>query len=462
MVTKLLPAGQSAASKPRSQSVRLRTLTMLRWMGVIGQATAVIGAALFLDLNIPIGYCSIAIGASILFNLLTTFLMPPSTRLSERAAFMSQLFDLYQLTILLFLTGGLNNPFSLLFLAPITIAATVMSLKLTIILGCWGIFLATTLIFGHLPLTTHTGEIVAMPLLILWGMWAAIVIGIIFVAGYARQIAMETFSMSQALTATQLALAREQQLTALGGVVAAAAHEMGTPLATIKLTSSELVEDLSDRPQLAEDAALIREQAERLGTILKDMGESGRDDLHTKSAPLVAVIEEAAAPHMDRGKDLVLTFNGSESYQGMKDIPVIPRSPEIMHGLRNLIQNAIDFGQSRAEVRTDWGDRRIRVIVQDDGRGYPTDLLGRIGEPFVSQQRYRTEIDLERPAYEGMGLGLFIAKTLLERSGAALSFINVENSKSQPSGALVSVVWDRALLEAASPRAYGVNPQWRN
>ncbi|MEM0977339.1 MAG: ActS/PrrB/RegB family redox-sensitive histidine kinase [Pseudomonadota bacterium] len=442
----------------RSHWVRLQTLTTLRWLGVTGQTIALLVAHYVLDLDLRIGLCSIAIGASVLFNVLTTFLLPKTTRLSERAAFLSQLFDLYQLTILLFLTGGLNNPFSILLLAPITVSATVLSLRSTLILGGFGIFLATTLIFGHLPLMTIGGEIIEMPTLILWGGWAAIIVAIVFVASYARIIAVESFSMSQALAATQLALAREHQLTALGGVVAAAAHEMGTPLATIKLTSGELAEDLRDKPELAEDAELIRTQADRLGEILRNMGRQGRDDLHLKSAPLAAVIEEAAEPHINRGKDVTLTFNGFERYDGLKDMPIIPRSPEIMHGLRNLIQNAVDFGTLTVSVRTDWGPRKVRVIVQDDGPGYPTDLLGRIGEPFAARLRHSEKMHLERPEYEGMGLGLFIAKTLLERSGAELSFLNVSKSVDEMSGALVTVVWDRALLEASRTDPQGQNP----
>ncbi|MEM9715127.1 MAG: ActS/PrrB/RegB family redox-sensitive histidine kinase [Pseudomonadota bacterium] len=448
----------SAQTLVRSHWVRLSTLTLLRWLGVGGQVLAILVSLFVLELDIPLGLCSLAIGASILFNLLTTFLLPTSTRLSERAAFLSQLFDIYQLTILLFLTGGLHNPFSILLLAPITISATVLSLRSTLILGGFGIFLATTLIFGHLPLRTFEGEIVQMPDILLYGMWAAITVGIVFVAGYARQIAQETFSMSQALAATQLALAREQQLTALGGVVAAAAHEMGTPLATIKLTSSELAEELADQPELVEDAQLIRAQADRLGQILRDMGRQGRDDLHMKSAPIAAIVEEAAEPHLDRGKDVVLSYNGYDDYEGLRDMPTVARSPEILHGLRNLIQNAVDFAHDAVEVRTDWGERKIRVIVQDDGKGYPTDLLGRIGEPFV-KQGYSNQVELDRPEYTGMGLGLFIAKTLLERSGAEINFVNVEGTSTETSGALVSVVWERSLMEQESEALSATNPQ---
>lgn len=448
----------TSQSLVRSHWVRLRTLTNLRWLGVAGQSISLVVAIFVLELDLLVGLCVAAVGASVLFNLLTTFLLPQTTRLSERAAFMSQLFDLLQLTFLLFLTGGLNNPFAILILAPITISATVLSMRSTVILGGAGIILASALVFHNIPLHTGEGVITEVPQIILWGMWFAIVVTIIFLASYARLIALETFSMSQALTATQLALAREQQLTALGGVVAAAAHEMGTPLATIKLTSAELISDLEDKPELVEDAELIHSQAVRLSQILKDMGRQGRDDLHLKNAPLAAVVEEAAEPHLYRGKDVRLSYNGYERYDGLKDMPVISRSPEIMHGLRNLIQNAVDFANNSVSVRTDWGIRKIRIIVQDDGPGYPTDLLGRIGEPFVAKAGFTEKVPFERPEYQGMGLGLFISKTLLERSGAELSFINIDANETLASGALISVVWDRALLEAASQQELGENP----
>ena len=184
-------------------------------------------------------------------------------------------FDLLQIGFLLYLTGGLNNPFALLLLGPVTISATALSLRSTMVLCSTAIVLVTLLSIIHLPLITQTGETLAMPSLFVFGQWTAMVIAIVFTSAYSHRVTTEVHSMGDALAATQMALAREQKLTDLGGVVAAAAHELGTPLATIKLASAELMTELKDTPDLAEDAALICEQADRCRDILRDMGRAG-------------------------------------------------------------------------------------------------------------------------------------------------------------------------------------------
>ena len=288
----------------RSEWVRLQTLIVLRWMAIVGQIVAIVSAQSFLGLNLEIGYCSIAIGASILFNLLASFLVPSNKRLSQKATIFSLLFDLTQLGILLYLTGGLSNPFSLLLLAPVTISATALTLKATFFLGGYAIAMTTLLTYFYIPFTFKNGNVAILEPLFIWGNWTALLIGTIFLSGYARRVTIETFSMSQALAATQMALDREHKLTALGGVVAAAAHEMGTPLATIKMVATELEDELKFNQELQEDARLIREQAMRLSEILKDMGRTGKDDLHLKNAPVTEVVREAAEPHINRGKIL--------------------------------------------------------------------------------------------------------------------------------------------------------------
>lgn len=254
--------------------------------------------------------------------------------------------------------------------------------------------------------------------------------------------------MSDALAATQLALAREQKLTDLGGVVAAAAHELGTPLATIKLASAELVHELHHQPDLREDAELIVQQTDRCRDILHDMGRAGKDDLHMRQAPLITVVESAAEPHMDRGKNVILNSLGLAVAPDAQ--PSILRMPEIIHGLRNLVQNAVDFAETTVWIELRWSDETITVRILDDGMGFPNQLLGRLGDPFMGRRR-RAKRDKTRPEYEGMGLGLFIAKTLLERSGASLRFANgmdeAGNLRKQV-GAVVEVRWPRSAIDA--------------
>ena len=451
----------------RSSWIRLRTLILLRWVAIIGQLTAITVAQQVYHVQLELGLCYLAIGISVMGNLTAMLLFPQNKRLTEFENFLMVLFDLLQLAILLYLTGGLNNPFSLLLLGPVTIAANVMSTRSTLIIGGAAIIVATLLARFHLPLRTNLGLVLDIPEILLFGNWAAIVIAIVFFGAYSHRISAEVQSMSEALAATQMALAREQKLTDLGGVVAAAAHELGTPLATIKLTSAELIEELDDRPDLKEDAALIREQADRCRDILRDMGRAGKDDLHLRQAPLSTVIHEAAEPHIHRGKQV--HFAEGPGPDGDVQQPSILRKPEIIHGLRNLIQNAVDFARAQVWVEAEWTPDRITVSIMDDGRGYPAQIIGRIGDPFMRRKRAETDLRT-RPEYEGMGLGLFIAKTLLERSGAELSFANgsdpYQNLTDDPErrGAIVLVSWPRKLIDAQSgesPVPSGANKPFR-
>ncbi|QFT74661.1 sensor histidine kinase RegB [Ruegeria sp. THAF33] len=435
----------------RSSWIRLRTLILLRWVAIIGQLTAITVAQRYYDVQLELGLCYLAIGISVMGNLTAILLFPQNKRLTEFENFLMVLFDLLQLSILLYLTGGLNNPFALLLLGPVTISANVMSTRSTLIVGAVAIVLTTVLAEFHLPLRTSLGLVLDIPDILLFGNWAAIVIAIVFIGAYSHRVSSEVQSMSEALAATHMALAREQKLTDLGGVVAAAAHELGTPLATIKLTSAELIEELDDRPDLKEDAALIREQADRCRDILRDMGRAGKDDLHLRQAPLSTVVNEAAEPHVGRGKEV--HFSEGPAQDGDVQQPSILRKPEIIHGLRNLIQNAVDFARANVWVEAEWTDGRITVSIMDDGRGYPPHMIGRIGDPFMRRRRAESD-QRARPEYEGMGLGLFIAKTLLERSGAELEFANGSDpyqhltDNPERRGAIVKVTWPRKLIDA--------------
>lgn len=434
--------------------VKLRTLTTLRWAAVAGQIAAIGISQRLFDLQIELGLCAIAIGLSIIANLIFHFVYPENKRLSEREATMMLAFDTVQLGVLLGVTGGINNPFALLIMAPVTVAATALSLPATLAVGQAAIVILSVISWLHLPLVNTAGEELNLPELFAIGYWIAIVVSIIFIGIYTRRVSTEIQSMGQALLATQMALAREQKLTDLGGVVAAAAHELGTPLATIKLVSSEMIGDLEPGTDLHEDATLIRDQADRCRDILRSMGRTGKDDLHLRQALLEAVIEEAAEPHRERGKRIIIQ-SGTGAVLPEKQ-PIILRHPELIHGLRNLIQNAVDFASSTVWIETCWTDETLTVRILDDGTGYPPHLLGRIGDPFLRKGR-KPERDKRRPEYEGMGLGLFIAKTLLERTGADLNFANGTDPYTgvarpgERSGAIVELVWPRGPKGIEAP-----------
>ena len=425
----------------RSNWIRLRTLAMVRWFAITGQVSALVVGQQYFGLQLALIPCAVVIGMSILTNVIAVVIFPGSRRLSEAETVLTLLFDTLQLSLLLAFTGGLNNPFALLILAPVTIAATVLPTRSTLMLASCAIIMITLVSLAHISLRTLDGNILEMPAVFVFGFWVAIVTGILFISIYTRRVTVEMTSMAEALLATQMALAREQKLTDLGGVIAATAHELGTPLATIKLTSSELMEELSENEELRADASLIREQADRCRDILRSMGSAGKDDIHLHAAPWSAVVREAAEPHLNRGKDVFFEYVGDLGEEPNQ--PFALRKPEVIHGLRNLIQNAVDFARTEVCVQIGWSETSLTVEISDDGQGFSPQVMNRIGDPFV-KQRERNSRQTARPGYDGMGLGLFIAKTLLERSKAILDF---SNGGQGLGGAVVFVSCPRSKLE---------------
>ena len=434
----------------RGEWIRLRTMIFIRWVAVTGQLAAIIIAFQYFELALDLSLCFFAVGLSALANIVASLFFPESKRLSELENVFMILFDLFQLAFLLFLTGGLNNPFSFLLVAPVVVSAAALKKKSTIIIGSAAVLIVTLLSYFFVPLETLSGKTLTIPDIFLFGNWVAISTGIVFLAFYSNRVTSELNTMSDALFATQAALSREQKLTDLGGVVAAAAHELGTPLATIKLTSSELIEELKNFPELHDDAILIRDQADRCGDILNGMGGAGKDDLQMHQTLLAEIIREAAEPHSQRG--VTIETKISDGHKGGIDEPYIIRRPEIIHGLRNMIQNAVDFATSKVWVESSWTKEVITITISDDGYGYPPSLLGRLGDPFLGAKIGKEN----RQGYEGMGLGLFIAKTLLERTGAKISFSNGDrnqtsaHSKREASGAIVEIYWPRKKVESTS------------
>ena len=444
--------------------LRLHTLIVLRWMAIAGQLAAISVAYFYLDLRLPLGLCYLVVGVSVIANLVSSFVFPKNRRLSDLEAMLVLLFDLAQLSFLLYLAGGTTNPFALLIIAPVIISASALQSRTTVLLGLMAIWMISLAAVFNIPLHFGNGTILSVPRLLEFGYWLSIVIGILFIGLYSHRVATEIQSMSDALLATQMALAREQKLTALGGVIAAAAHELGTPLATIKLVSAELIDELEDNPELRDDAQLIRDQADRCRDILRSMGRAGKTDLHLMHAPLAEVLREAADPHMERGKAVIFTLHplaGSALATETAPQPILQRKPEVIHGLRNLIQNAVDFAKTTVWVDAEWGAKTLTIRVVDDGDGYPPHILGRIGDPFVTRRPTPRHAE-QRPEYEGMGLGLFIAKTLLERSGAEISFANGSipaqtTPRPARSGAIIEVIWPLSEIFASDQGPLGEN-----
>jgi two-component system sensor histidine kinase RegB len=395
-----------------------------------------------LGLTLPLGPALAAIGASVLLNLAALVQRKARPRLSDRDAALYLGYDLLQLSLLLYLTGGLQNPFSVLILAPLTVAATILSRNAVVGLTLLALACLTALALWRFPLPWPGGPLTLPPLFSL-GTWLALTISAIFITGYVWSVAQEARRISDALAASQMALAREQKLSALGALAAAAAHELGTPLGTISLVAKELAREIPPDDPLAEDIALLQSQAVRCRDILADLSrkpEAEGGEPYDR-LPLRALIEAAAAPHRLPHVRLRIEEHPSsrrpDRAAGEAEVPALPmvrRSPEIIHGLGNLVQNAMQFARVEVVVRAEWDEDRLTVSVVDDGPGFPPGLLARIGEPYISS---RAE------GHGHMGLGIFIAQTLLERTGAEVSFAN-----SRGGGACVVVRWQPPIFDA--------------
>ena len=440
---------------------------MLRWMAITGQAATVLIATQVLDFELPLAMCALAISASVCVNIIAHIVHPAEKRLSERGTLISLFFDLMQVVVMLMLCGGLSNPFAVLILAPVTIAATALRLRSTILISVAALLCIPLMAQVHVPLIQSDGSILQVPPLLRFGFAAALGIGVVFVALYSRRVTVESYAMSEALSATQIALSREQRLAAIGSIAAAAAHELGTPLATIKLVAGELAHELRDHPELSEDVALIKSEADRCGAIMTDLSQGGREDSHVKFAPVSAIIEESADPHAHRGKAILIRVNGKTAGVIGDDQPIVARSPELIHGLRNAIQNAVDFAAKTVWIDVAIVEDHLRIAVGDDGPGFAQDILPRLGEPYVST-RARGERQNPTDQYEGMGLGLFIARTLLERTGATLAFANGSDARRRastdaeidvrtmlPPGAIIEMTWPTEKMILSKEQARG-------
>ena len=440
---------QLATGETEIGMLRLRTLVRLRWLAIVGQTGAVLGVHFVLGFPLPLGLCLAVIAFSAWLNIFLTIRWRKSIRLHETHAGLLLVYDVLQLAALLFLTGGLENPFAFLFLVPVTISATSLSMRWTLLLGLMALAAATFLSFYHYPLPWVPGQALELPDVYIGGMWAAIMSGVVFSAIYARRIADEARQMSAALSATEMVLAREQRLSALDGLAAAAAHELGTPLATIALVAKELKRELPLEGSHKEDIDLLISQTARCREILARLSsrEAQTDEMYQRTRILV-MIEDLIAPL--RGSDVVIAVTSTADLhdRAAENEPVLRRNPAIAYGLGNLLENAVDFAQTRVEVDARWTAAQVSITVRDDGPGFQENIFDRLGDPFVTSRPGYGEETGEPGRHEGMGLGFFIAKTLLERSGASVS---LANRLTPEHGAVVHVVWLRGSIDLGRP-----------
>lgn len=417
--------------------LRLRTLVALRWIVILGELAALVVGWAVLRLPGHYGPCFGLIAAAAWINLLIG-LVSPGQRLTGSWESAGQLaFDLAQFSGLLYLTGGIANPFSLMLIAPVALAAATLSRAPFILLAALAVLATLFLSSLHYAGANGVDDSLAPSLGYLLAATTANIAGIVVISVYVRRASVEAARMALALDVTQSVLAREQRLSALGALAAAAAHELGTPLATISIVARELAR--AEDPLVREDAELMVAQAARCREILHrlaDAPDTAKDDLHARLS-LLQLVNEVLEPQSHvRGIRLEAIVTGASGVAA----PDLRRVPELLHALTSLVENAVDFATSEVLVTARFDAASVSLEVRDDGPGFAPEILAKLGEPYVTS---RPGAEGSRSGHIGMGLGFFIAKTLLERTGAQVSHRNV-----RPRGAIVRARWDRADIEA--------------
>ena len=413
--------------------VLLYTLTLTRWVAVIGQLFTILFVHFSLGIRLPLAALLPAVVLSALINLALVLGLKATTRLPERSAVMLFAYDIAQLCYLLALTGGIRNPFTALVLVPVALAAATLSLRTTAVTSTMGLLGLTVLALWPDALPWRDGPL-ELPPLYRVALWASSCIATLLIATFVWSIAEEARRRAEALSATQLALAREQQMSALGGQAAAAAHLLGSPLATINIIAKELVNELPDGSPLGEEALELLAQAQRCRDLLKGLGRpepTPAEHAPFTSLPLSAQLEAMAQEFARPGKNVVVVVDDDEEIEQ----PSLVLAPEVRHSLANLVDNAIRFARTSVVLTIRPREDTCVLVVQDDGPGFSPEVLDWLGEPFLSTRRNEG----------GLGLGVFIANTLLARTGATVHFDNTAT------GARVTITWPDTALEHGRP-----------
>lgn len=408
--------------------VHLYTLILLRWVAAAGQTATLLLVFFGLGFELPIIACFGAVFALISSNLVLVSRGRDRRRITEREVVLLLGFDVLQLSVLLYLTGGLANPFIILIIAPAMVSATVLSRGATIGLIVLAMVCISLLGLYHLPLPWQGSPIKLQPTYLL-AIWTALAVAVVFITTYVWSVSEEARRMWEALAATQTSLAREQRVSALGGLAAAAAHELGSPLATITLVANELSKEIPANSPIAEDVQLLLSQSERCRDIITGLAQAPEAAASGpfERLPFSALVETARAPYKSNDVDISVKIKKN----AIGDEPFLPYGPEMMHGLGNLVQNAVQFASSHVWLELDWNKETVWLTVRDDGPGFKTPVLAMIGEPFISSRS---------GTGENLGLGIFIAQTLLQHTGANLTFGNQNGGK-------VVISWARAILD---------------
>ncbi len=421
----MTPVPSLIAAALERPGVRVRTLVTLRWIAIAGQCATLVYVGLYL--RFPLQWPSLvaAVAAAATLNLGLATLYPRTARLENNAVLLHLAFDLVQAGVLLFLTGGIANPFAVLMVVPVTISATLLPARAMIAL----LWLAGAILFVLWHWATPlpwAGPPPQLPVLYKFGAIVAVAIGATFLGGYVWLVSDESRARARALIATEAALDRETRMAALGALAAAAAHELGGPLGTIMLIAHDLCEALGDDPVHGKDVRLLDAEATRSRAILVGIARRAEAEEPMPRLPLDAILHEVVAAQGPARVPVTVKTGGP--------LPIVRRTPELLHGLANLLDNAVRHAGSTVELAASADRKSVAVSVRDDGAGFPAALLPRLGEPWLGPSRSTSG---------GTGLGIFIATTLIERTGGRVAFANLDSG-----GARVDVRWPRAHIES--------------
>ena len=403
------------------------TLTILRYIAIFGQFLAINIVFFYLDLKFPIKESYVIIIIGLITNLFLQFKIKVN-QLKDSYASLFLLYDLIQLSALLYLTGGILNPFSFLLIIPTIVSSTFLSMGTTIILGLITSILLFVISFTHLPLPGLDSNIFSVPNYYTIGILISILIGLIFLSYFCIRFAGETKKRSEALNKLQEVISKEYELESLGGQAAAAAHSLGTPLATISVVAKELKKEIGEDKEFSKDIDLLISQTKRCSEILKQISKKQiEEDIFISSIKFEDLLEEIINSFKETSsKEIELKVDNDQNKIS------IQRTPEIIYGLRNFIGNAVKFSKSKVKIYLKSDQKFIEIKINDDGPGIPEDIIMKIGEPYI-----KSKSKILSPN-SGLGLGTFLGKTLLERQNAKLSF----RRNSDLGGALVTITWD--------------------
>ena len=403
------------------------TLTILRYIAIFGQFLAINIVYFYLDLPFPIEFSYIII----FIGLITNFYLQFSIKINQLKDFYAALFlvyDLIQLSSLLYLTGGIFNPFCILLIIPAIVSSTFLSMGTTIILGLITSLLLLIISFFHFPLPGENMNLLHFPNFYKTGIIISIFIGLIFLSYFGIRFAGETKKRSEALNKLQEVISKEYELESLGGQAAAAAHSLGTPRATTSVVAKELKKEIGNEKEYSNDIDLLISQTKRCSEILKQISRKQiEEDIFLSSIKFEDLLEEIINSFKETSSKEIFLLTDNDQNK-----IAIQRTPEIIYGLRNFIGNAVKFSKSKIKINLVSDQNIIEIKVNDDGPGIPEDIINKIGEPYIKSK------SKELNSNSGLGLGTFLGKTLLERQNAKLLF----KKKGDLGGAQVVIKWD--------------------